>query len=243
MKPAIRILALVTVAFLCGQPVLGQTVGAITGTVSSDDGVLPAGLAVVLHKIPEYTNASKTGMSQPRVIASSIRTPQVLGVSSTGAFGASAVPSGHYKLCASPPDGYLDTCLWTGPVDVVLAPGSSSTAGNLRLRRGAVVHIRLDDPQSLLPSVETSSVEWGVVAGVMTPAGAFRPAKLISRDATGRDLVLTVPFDIPLKLWISPRRVSVRAPNGAALLRAGSFTTFQASPLSGTIKFQFQVSQ
>ncbi len=171
MKPAIRILALVTVAFLCGQPVLGQTVGAITGTVSSDDGVLPAGLAVVLHKIPEYTNASKTGMSQPRVIASSIRTPQVLGVSSTGAFGASAVPSGHYKLCASPPDGYLDTCLWTGPVDVVLAPGSSSTAGNLRLRRGAVVHIRLDDPQSLLPSVETSSVEWGVVAGVMTPAG------------------------------------------------------------------------
>lgn len=55
--------------------------------------------------------------------------------------------------------------------------------------------------------------------------------------------VMTVPFNTPLRLWISPRQVSVRAPNGATLLRAGPFTTFQASALSGTVEFQFEVGK
>jgi hypothetical protein len=54
---------------------------------------------------------------------------------------------------------------------------------------------------------------------------------------------MTVPFNTPLRLWISPRQVSVRAPNGATLLRAGPFTTFQASALSGTVEFQFEVGK
>lgn len=238
MKPVIP-LALLTLVL----PAVGQTSGTITGAVVSEDGILPAGLAVVLHKIPEYIDVSKTGMSQPRVVLSSIRPAQVLGVSSTGSFSAAGVPTGHYKLCAAPPDGSLDTCLWSGPVDVVLAPGSSSAGGNLRLRRGAVVRIRLNDPQSLLPTVQTAYVEKGVVAGVMTATGAFRPARLRSRDAGGTDLVMTVPFDTPLRLWISPRQVSVRAPNGTTLRNSGSFTTFQASALSGTVEFQFEVGK
>ncbi|MCC6389659.1 MAG: hypothetical protein IT167_03570 [Bryobacterales bacterium] len=242
MKSAIP-LALFTAALLCIWPALGQTSGAITGAVSSEDGSLPAGLAVVLHKIPEYVDVSKTGISQPRVVLSSIRPAQVLGVSSTGSFSASGVPSGHYKLCAAPPDGYLDTCLWSGPVDVILAPGSSSAGGNLRLRRGAVVRIRLNDPQSLLPAVQTAYVEKGVVAGVMTATGAFRPARVRSRDAKGTDLVMTVPYNTPLRLWISPRQVSVRAPNGTTLLHSGPYTTFQASALSGTVEFQFEVGK
>lgn len=242
MKSAIP-LALLTFVLPCAWPAIGQTSGAIVGTVSSEDGILPAGVAVVLHKIPEYVNVSKTGMSQPRVVLSSVRPVQVLRVSPTGSFSAAAVPSGHYKLCAAPPDGYLDTCLWSGPVDVVLAPGSSSARENLRLRRGAIVRIRLNDPQSLLPASQTAYVEKGVVAGVMTATGAFRPARLRSRDATGTDLVMTVPLNTPLSLWISPRQVSVRAPNGATLLRAGPFATLQASALTGNVEFQFEVGR
>jgi len=35
----------------------------------------------------------------------------------------------------------------------------------------------------------------------------------------------------------------VTPPNGTTLFRADSFTTFQASTMSATINFQFQVSQ
>lgn len=105
-----------------------------------------------------------------------------------------------------------DNCGWDTPVDLILAPGSSNTSRAVRVRRGGIVRIRLDDPQGLLPATETSYGERRAKVGVMTPTEAFHAATLRSRDPGGRELVITVPFDMPLRLWVNPNGISAQAP-------------------------------
>jgi hypothetical protein len=218
----------------------GQTSFRIAGTVTTEDSRSPLGATVVISKTPDYVNVSRTKLPRFQVVASSTRVPQTVAVSSTGAFEATGLPRGQYQLCAVAPDGYLDNCAWFGPVDVILAPGSANTVKNIVLRRGAVVRIRLDDPQSLLPAVETPAGERRAKIGVMAD-GALRPAVLRSRDSTGQNLIITVPFDKPLRLWVSPSQVAVRGPDGTTFFRAGPIATFQASRLAGDINFHLQV--
>ena len=198
-------------------------------------------VAIVVFKVPDFVNTSRTKLPRFQVVSASVRAPQNVPVSSAGAFEAAGLPGGQYKLCAAAPEGYLITCLWFGAVDVILAPGSAATGKNILLRRGAVVRIRLDDPQSLLPAVETPAGERRAKIGVMSADGAFRPAAVRSRDSAGQDLVLTVPFDKPLRLWANPSQVAVRGPDGATILSAGPSTSFQGSRLGGTINYRFQV--
>jgi hypothetical protein len=113
----------------------------------------------------------------------------------------------------------------------------------IRLRQGSVVQIRVDDPQRLLPAVESASGGPRAVVGVMTADRAFRVANQRSVDSGGRNLVITVPFDAPLQLWVNPVQVSVRAPDGSTVLRARSAQTFQASKVAGPLQFRLQVTQ
>jgi hypothetical protein len=84
-------------------------------------------------------------------------------------------------------------------------------------------------------------LEDGASIGIMSADGTFREARLRSLDATGRDLTITVPFDTPLRLWVNPNGVAVRAPDGRTLLRAGTVAAFQSSRLGGSIEFRLQV--
>jgi hypothetical protein len=232
---------IVLAAALLASALSAQITGRIDGVVSVEDGLLPTGVLVTVHRIPEHRNISRTRIPKYQVVASSLMPPRTLAITPVGGFQTEGLAAGRYVVCASFPEGYLDNCLWTGQVDVLLAPGSAATGRNIRVRRGGVVRIRLDDPQSLLPSVATSYGERRATIGIMSADGTFRETRLRSLDATGRDLTITVPFDTPLRLWVNPNGVAVRAPDGRTLLRAGTVAAFQSSRLGGSIEFRLQV--
>jgi len=219
-----------------------QALGRISGTVGAEEGALPPGTILQINKVPEYVNISRTKYP-PRfeVVRATIRAPQNVSVAANGLYDVPGLPSGRYQLCAIPPEGYLENCLWTGVIDVIVPPGSTVAVRTLSLRRGAVVQVRVDDPQALLPAVDTSGARRAVI-GVMTTARAFRGAKLQSIDAGGRNLVITVPFDRPLQLWVNPVKVSIRAPDGSTVLRARSAAAFQASRLTPRLEFRLQAT-
>jgi hypothetical protein len=218
-----------------------QTTFTVSGTLTGDDGTLPPGAAAVLHRVPEYINASRTRIPRPVAVASTIQAPRLVPVSVAGTFQVTGLPQGRYRLCADVPDGFLDNCGWDTPVDLILAPGSSTTSRAVRVRRGGIVRIRLDDPQGLLTATETSYGERRAKVGVMTPTEAFHAATLRSRDPGGRELLVTVPFDMPLRLWVNPNGVAVQASDGRILSRAGPALTFQVSRLSPSIEFRLRV--
>jgi len=229
---------------VCGSigPLHSQTLGRITGMVSAEEGVLPPGSVVIVHKMPDYVRLPRKYPPRIELVRSSLRPPQSVPVAANGAFDAVGLPGGKYQLCVIPPDGYLENCLWSSSVDVVLPPGSTSVGRVIRLRRGAVVQIRVNDPQSLLPTAETASGGRRAIIGVMTPARAFRTANLRVRDASGRILAMTVPFDMTLELWAAPVQVSIRGPNGTTRTQPGSAASFRASRLGSSLQFSVDVS-
>lgn len=236
-----RIYPSIMLGFLLGNMGFAQTLGRISGTLTTEDGTNALGAAVIVHKMTEYTRDTRSRQIKLRPVISSIRGPQVVPVSSTGVFDVGGLPGGRYKLCTLPPAGFLDNCGWSGPVDIVLPPGSTATGRLIRLRRGAVVRIRVNDPQVLLPAVQGLPGTHRLVVGVMTASNAFREAKLVSRDASGQDLAVTIPFDSPVRLWVVPTGVAVRAQDGRDILNAGAVTNVQPSRLIPTLNFQLQV--
>jgi hypothetical protein len=53
-----------------------------------------------------------------------------------------------------------------------------------------------------------------VLAGVMAKNGAFYPATITSRDSTGAALVMTVPTEMPLFLWLASKTLRFQMSNG-----------------------------
>jgi len=109
-------IAMLVLFLLCGWIVSlhGQTAGRIDGTVAAEDGAVPPGTTVVIHKIPNYRTVSINGMPKIQVVGSTIRAPQRVPVLANGAFEAAWLPSGSYQLCADHRMGICTTASGRG---------------------------------------------------------------------------------------------------------------------------------
>jgi hypothetical protein len=143
-----------------------------------------------------------------------------------GTFQIGGLPAGRYTVCVQVPGSdFLDSCEWyLLPLQVDVKAGGAVAGLKFKLQRGAILHVRLNDPGSLLaPAASTAIVKTvpHVLLGVQTIRGLLRPVTLVSKDTTGTTHAVTVPFDTAVNFTVLSPNVSLADEKGAAIGQGG----------------------
>lgn len=173
---------------------------------------------------------------------------QTVTAGADGAFAFQGLPAGTYTVCAqAPASGYLNPCEFaTVPLKVTLTAGQKSANNTVGMVAGAILHVRVQDPQQL--AVPAASVKAGIPpspdisVGVWSmgfPGSRFFPARITGTDSTGLDYQVTIPQDTSLALHVSSRHLKLADAAGAVLTGNTSQTKVQhksgdANPVSLT---------
>jgi hypothetical protein len=188
-------------------PLFGQA-GSLAGTVT-DESNKPVAGAFITSNRETLPAASGRAFSAP-----------------DGTFQIGNLPAGSYTVCVQfPTAGFVDTCEWQIlPLRVDVKAGQSVAGLKFKLQKGAIVHVRLNDPGSLLQpsSAAVSKTTPRVLIGVQTARGLLHPATQVAKDATGTTHAVTVPFDTTLSFTIVGSNVSLADEKGAAIGQVGS---------------------
>jgi hypothetical protein len=111
------------------------------------------------------------------------------------------------------------------------------------LRRAATLIVRVNDPLGLLPAQGTQASGNPLIVGVDASPSGFHGATTGPRDALGGfDYRLTIPYGLPLTLWVFTRYFRVTDASGNALNTEGLNTVFTVPPFTCTKKFVLNVS-
>ncbi|MEO8128444.1 MAG: carboxypeptidase-like regulatory domain-containing protein [Bryobacteraceae bacterium] len=191
MKLIIGIVAvLISVSVCLSQQIPIEATRFVTGVLTGDDGTPIVGAIVSLHR------AQSNPSGRPR------KTEWFAISGQRGAFRFDDVYEGQYSLCAQAPGGpWLDPCEWDlKPTMALLSDAQRSVAVTMIMKMGAVVPIRIDDAGRLLSAHEGKTPGAHLLLAVSNDPLIFHPALLISRDATGSNHQIVVPFDTPVKL-------------------------------------------
>ena len=142
----------------------------------------------------------------------------------TGAFVFRDLPNGDYTLCADAyAGGWLNPCVWgRRPLSARLSQNQRSMRVDIRLKRGAIVRIRLDDPAKLLAQHQGKTAGAEVLMGVSGDNFMFFPASITAQDEAGRTYGLLVPFAQPVKLAITSSFFQLADSAGIALPRSAT---------------------
>ncbi len=186
------LLALFALALSLPVAAQAQNSAGISGTVADDDGKAVAAVFVVAYRVqplPSVASQSSTGVG--------------------GRFSITGLPAGVYTLCVqAPAGGYLDPCHWSlKPPQVILSAGQASAGNALRVRKGSVLKVRVNDPGGLLQTTGRTGVPRQVVMGVWSPTTPFFPARPVGGDAMGMNYEVTIPFDLPVRFSMTSAHV------------------------------------
>jgi hypothetical protein len=169
--------------------------GSISGAVHTVAGKpLPA--SVTLHDL-----------STPRVAG---QTPfdRRFGSKSDGSFLLTGVPQGRYEICVeAPQEAVLDPCLWgqsgRPPAPIVTVTDGGSVSGlDVPVETGAVLRVRVNDRDGLLPRTRTGADPKALSLAVITNAGRYLNLRMLSGDDSGQEHFLVVPFDESVTLHV-----------------------------------------
>lgn len=138
-----------------------------------------------------------------------------------GVFQIGGLAAGSYSICVQIlGGGFVNDCEWaTSSLTVDLKTGQAVAGLQLKLKRGAILQVRLNDPGKLLDLGTATS---HVLMAVQTARELWRPLSQVSKDGTGTIHAVTVPFDTAVKFSISSPHVSLADGKGAPLDPAGS---------------------
>jgi hypothetical protein len=187
--------------------------GVVSGNISGDDGSAVEGAYVTLHLWHKPSQSVRQRFESQWGLYSG----------SGGSFRFTGLPSGMYRLCAQAPGTeWLDPCEWGLPIpSVALTNAGRSRILTVVLKKGVEVPIRIDDPRQLLPQHEGRTTGAHLLVGVSTPASTFRPAVLTSREGTGRNLKVVIPYDRPVHVAISSSFFKLADSNGTQFPKPG----------------------
>lgn len=117
-----------------------------------------------------------------------------------GAFTFSGLLPGDYRLCAQVlAGGYLNPCQWSlVPTTVTIAAGKSVAGFRFALEPGSILKVRVNDPLKLIGTGQTLDILMGAYAA----HGLFESVLLRGTDSGGRDLDVTIPFDMAVNFSI-----------------------------------------
>jgi hypothetical protein len=209
---------------------LGQTSGSIQGNVVDEGGNPVSGVRVRLQPV-EIRSAADAALTRD------VETP------ADGGFSFENVQSGRYRACVQAPGSlWLNPCQWE-PDDapIELSAGQAYRGLQLRVRQGALVQIRVNDPSRLLPSDETNAAVQ-LLVGVSTASGIFYPAQVVGVEPQGRNLALAVPRDAPLQLSVYARGIQLTDEAGSRVSETGLVAPLRIPAGSPGRSFTFNVA-
>lgn len=165
--------------------------GSLAGTVRTSAGE-PVRAAVTIH---DLTTPRTTG-----------RTPfdRQFASKSDGAFLIESVPPGKYEICVDGPQkAVLDPCVWSPPApSVTVTEGGSVTGLALTVETGALLRVRVNDREGLLPRIGGSAVHDALSLGVVTRRNRYLNLRMSSSDPAGQDHFIVVPFEEAVTLAV-----------------------------------------
>ena len=190
-----------------------QVGGSVSGTVIGEDGTAIIGATVAIHLTP-----AKVSRLSPQRTDWSVQT--VTG----GVFDVAGLPEGTYTVCPRMPNStWLNPCEWNFPTPVATVTRSNPNPTlAITLKRGVAVPVRIDDQGQLLAQNEGKTPGAGLLLSVSGPGLFFRLVPLVSKDATGRNYQLLIPFNTQLTLVVHPSFYHLSNANGAALPQGAS---------------------
>lgn len=216
-------------AAACG--LLAQT-GTITGRVTNDKGLAVAGVFVSAGLRTPPPGSRSAAPSRPffPVMAKN-------ATDAKGTFEIGKLPAGEYTLCAEAPEAeLLNPCMWakTIPQAVITAEGAQATI-LIVMSGGTAITIRVADPAGLIAShPEQDDLRVGTLQGNLS----FIPARVISRDATGKTLKLMLPPGQTHKLAVQSKNFFIEDTKRVPVTAATAFTvtapSAQANPAGAT---------
>jgi hypothetical protein len=155
-----------------------------------------------------------------------------------GSFTFPNLKTGMYAICAVPTAKtgapFIDSCLWQdrNSLQVPLTPGENQQGIIVPVRHGHPLKVRVNDPNALLPAPIGATAANHLAIHVIGPSGLAQPVLIAAQDAKGRDHMLVVPYDTPLKLLVHSTTFVLKDATGNDLAETTttSFTATQAGP-------------
>ena len=197
--------------------------GSLTGLVTDDSGKPIANARVLIS----YAAPIMPHVTAPPVITGALAATAATDAS--GKFYADNLAPGQYVVCAeTTTPGYLDPCHWgiAAPIFTVTA-GEAISGLRIVTPKGAVLRVHIDDPHQLLNSA-IDTVDLDLEIHVVNGKGLHYSAPLQSRNSTGRDHAITIPFSTPVSLRVLSAHLSVADQSGK------SFAALEINVPTGT---------
>jgi hypothetical protein len=185
-------------AALVAHTALPQT-ASLSGHILSEEGR-------PLHATVTLSFANPQGYPAP---------PRRTSTDTTGAFSFARLAPGTYTLCAqvSPSEPapanspFIDTCVWgSAQPPITLASGQQLTGVVFTAPKGAVLQVRVADPDHVLPPAAAKGpapLEPELQLMLRGPDGLYRHARFLSSDTAGRNYQLPVPLKTALALKLT----------------------------------------
>lgn len=194
-----RIVWIILVAFVLGLPETAnpQFFGnSISGVVVDDASDPIAGALVFYNNIVGVRR-----LPGGRIVLAG---PEVRSGTRTGAgglFSITGIPPGTYHLCAlGTEQRHLMSCSWGQVFRPVRLDLRTPLSGiRLVVRRGAVLNLRIEDPNQRLAKPSLYNI------GVMSPAGYYARAIPVARIGSELHLAIGVPEGLTVRLFLGSR--------------------------------------
>lgn len=176
-----------------------STLGTISGSVAGEDGAPLSGVRIIAN-----ASLSKSSKLPGLLVTGPVRGQAVSA--SNGTFTIEHLPPGTYTLCAQGSPTHLDPCNWSQIApEATVASNEKSNSTKLKLVKGGILQVRLNDSKNLLNSARTATSVPYVLMGVSSHAGHFYPLVNTAQDSAGRTNKLLVPLHENFELQIVSR--------------------------------------
>lgn len=175
--------------------------GAISGTIVDEAGQPQSGAQLRCQKLNEYTRDIRGRMvlKEPGFVRSVAAGPG-------GRFALSDLPPGRYQLCAAGVrPNQVGSCEWGGVAVIELAAGQKIQDVLRTVREGAVITLRVVDPNRkiVLPDSRGVAPRQGRFSlELVSPTGSQRRAERISSSPAEHVFQITVPKQWPMRLFL-----------------------------------------
>jgi hypothetical protein len=129
-----------------------------------------------------------------------------------GEFAFKNLPPGNYSICVHVPGGpHLNSCQWSQATQVTVASGQTLANQTITLTKGALLQVRLADPNKILTPKDD------VMIGVYLPSGLFQPLRLAASDPAGRTYDAAVPLSTQVRLSVHSSHLLISDDQGKGL--------------------------
>lgn len=228
--------------------------GQIEGRILSPEGSPLVGASVSLRRVPKVTRSPGRGWS---LADGEVRFDTTVKTGSDGRFRAGGVPEGPYYVCPYVTgSNLLPFCEWSYAPQAQVTAGRTVTVADLRLERGTLLRVVVDDAQSLAQVPRGPRGNANLIIGVrkgesfhalravpdtqpityITPVNAKgEPLERVPapgqarRPITRHTLEAYVPINTDLRLWVHGPALQVRDQASAPVNTAGLGQTLRFS--------------